>query len=464
MTVITRFAPSPTGTLHIGGVRTALFNYVYAKQNKGLFLIRIEDTDQERSKKEYETNILDSLNDLGLKPDNEPVHQSKRTDLYIKAANSLIASGKAYYCNCSKERLDEMRASQQKAGLKPQYDGKCRDLNLPQSDNTVLRLKTPLTGQVVVKDFIRGEIIFENSELDDLILLRSNGAPTYHLCNVIDDYDQKVTTVIRGEDHISNTPRQIHIQEALDYPSLEYAHLPLVLGEDKKRLSKRHAATSLDEYKEMGYLDVSIINTLARLGWSKGDNEVFNLEDLIRDFKINDVQKAGAVFDITKLDWVNTQHLSKLDPATFKKILIPFIDKLKFDYSQYDQLDELIEAMRSVKPNLSLIAEALKPYLDNFNNYDEKGVKKFLIGSEEVLNRVKMLIESLNNWDEAEISKGLESIQAELDLSTPKMNQPVRIALTGSTQSPSLSLTIKLIGRSKSKKLLEKALSYLSNN
>jgi glutamyl-tRNA synthetase len=464
MTVITRFAPSPTGTLHIGGVRTALFNYVYAKQNKGLFLIRIEDTDQERSKKEYEKNILDSLNDLGLKPDNEPVHQSKRTDLYTKAANSLIESGKAYYCNCSKERLDEMRTAQQKAGLKPQYDGQCRDLNLPKSDNTVLRLKTPLTGQVVVKDFIRGEIIFENSELDDLILLRSNGSPTYHLCNVIDDYDQEVTTVIRGEDHISNTPRQIHIQEALDYPSLEYAHLPLVLGEDKKRLSKRHAATSLDEYKEMGYLDVSIINTLARLGWSKGDNEVFNLEDLIRDFKINDVQKAGAVFDLTKLDWVNTQHLSKLDPTTFKKTLIPFIDKLKFDYSQYDQMDELIEAMRSVKPNLSLIAEALKPYLDNFNNYDEKGVKKFLIGSEEVLNRVKMLIESLNNWNEAEISKGLEAIQAELDLSTPKMNQPVRIALTGSTQSPSLSLTIKLIGRSKSIKLLDNALTYLSKN
>jgi len=203
---------------------------------------------------------------------------------------------------------------------------------------------------------------------------------------------------------------------------------------------------------------------LARLGWSKGDNEVFNLEDLIRDFKINDVQKAGAVFDLTKLDWVNTQHLSKLDPTTFKKTLIPFIDKLKFDYSQYDQMDELIEAMRSVKPNLSLIAEALKPYLDNFNNYDEKGVKKFLIGSEEVLNRVKMLIESLNNWNEAEISKGLEAIQAELDLSTPKMNQPVRIALTGSTQSPSLSLTIKLIGRSKSIKLLDNALTYLSKN
>ena len=268
MTTITRFAPSPTGTLHIGGVRTALFNYVYAKQNEGLFLIRIEDTDLERSTKEFEKNILDSLNSLGLVPDNEPVHQSERTDLYVAATSEIINSGKAYYCNCSKERLDEMRTQQQKAGQKPQYDGRCRDLDLAKSNDTVLRLKTPLSGQVTVNDLIRGDIVFDNTELDDLILLRSDGTPTYHLCNVIDDFDQKVTTVIRGEDHISNTPRQIHIQQALGYPSLEYAHLPLVLGEDRKRLSKRHAATSLDEYQEMGYLNVSIINTLARLGWS----------------------------------------------------------------------------------------------------------------------------------------------------------------------------------------------------
>ena len=270
MTTITRFAPSPTGTLHIGGVRTALFNYVYAKQNEGLFLIRIEDTDLERSTKEFEKNILDSLNSLGLVPDNEPVHQSERTDLYVAATSEIINSGKAYYCNCSKERLDEMRTQQQKAGQKPQYDGRCRDLDLAKSNDTVLRLKTPLSGQVTVNDLIRGDIVFDNTELDDLILLRSDGTPTYHLCNVIDDFDQKVTTVIRGEDHISNTPRQIHIQQALGYPSLEYAHLPLVLGEDRKRLSKRHAATSLDEYQEMGYLNVSIINTLARLGWSRG--------------------------------------------------------------------------------------------------------------------------------------------------------------------------------------------------
>jgi len=247
--VVTRFAPSPTGTLHIGGVRTALFNYVYAKKMDGLFLIRIEDTDRQRSTKEFEKNILDSLSSIGLNPDLDPINQSERTDIYTKAANEIFNSGNAYYCNCSKDRLDEMRSLQQANGQKPQYDGKCRNLYLEKSDNTVLRLKTPLDGQIVMKDYVRGDISFNNSELDDLIILRSDGTPTYHLCNVVDDFEQGVTTVIRGEDHISNTPRQIHIQQALGYPELEYAHLPLVLGSDKKRLSKRHAATSLEEYK-----------------------------------------------------------------------------------------------------------------------------------------------------------------------------------------------------------------------
>ncbi len=236
MKVVTRFAPSPTGTLHIGGVRTALFNYVYAKKMNGLFLVRIEDTDRERSTKEFEKNILDSLNLIGLSPDLEPINQSNRTEIYTQAAQKLFDEGKAYYCNCTKERLDEMRAEQQANGKKPQYDGKCRDLNLTKSNNTVLRLKTPTSGQVVMKDFVRGEISFNNEELDDLIILRSDGTPTYHLCNVVDDFDQNVTTVIRGEDHISNTPRQIHIQKALGYPELEYAHLPLVLGSDKKEI------------------------------------------------------------------------------------------------------------------------------------------------------------------------------------------------------------------------------------
>ena len=265
---ITRFAPSPTGTLHIGGVRTALFNYIFSRQHNGLFLIRIEDTDQERSKKEFEVDILQGLQWLGIEADQEPVRQSERSELYREAAEKLINSGSAYWCNCTPEELDEMRKAQSAAGKKPMYDGRSRNLGLARSSETVLRLATPENGETIVNDLIRGEIKFNNNELDDLILLRSDGSPTYHFCNVVDDYEQKITTVIRGEDHISNTPRQIHIQKALGYPDLEYAHLPLVLGEDKKRLSKRHAATSLNAYKEMGYTKETIINTLALLGWS----------------------------------------------------------------------------------------------------------------------------------------------------------------------------------------------------
>ncbi len=462
MTIITRFAPSPTGTLHIGGVRTALFNYVYAKQKDGLFLVRIEDTDRERSKKEYEQNILDNLMSIGINPDEKPINQSQRNAIYIKAAERIFESGNAYWCDCSPETLEAMRNEQTAAGKKPMYDGRSRKLGLKRSDNTVLRLATPENGEIVVNDLIRGEIKFQNNELDDLILLRSDGTPTYHLCNVVDDYEQNVTTVIRGEDHISNTPRQIHIQNALGYPKLEYAHLPLVLGTDKKRLSKRHAATSLDEYHSMGYLNESIINTLARLGWSGGENEVFTLNELIRDFNISEVQKAGAIFDITKLDWINSQHLNNLSKESFKTHIMPFIDNLGIDYSQYQQLDELIEAMRSVKPNLQLIAQALIPYLDTFKEYDEKGVSKFLIGSEETLILVIESLETIKSWSEVEIDSMLVKIQEKLGLKTPQMNQPIRIALTGSMQSPSLGLTIKLMGRNKSIELLNKALKFIT--
>ena len=354
--VITRFAPSPTGTLHIGGVRTALFNYVYAKKYSGQFLVRIEDTDRERSTKEFENNILDSLNSIGLSPDEKPINQSERGDIYQAAAQKILDSGQAYYCNCSIERLDQMRSEQQANGKKPQYDGKCRNLNLKKSANTVLRLKTPLDGEIVVRDYVRGDIVFKNEELDDLIILRSDGSPTYLLCNVGDDYEQGVTTVIRGEDHISNTPRQIHIQNALGYPDLEYAHLPLVLGTDKKRLSKRHAATSLEEYKDLGYLDSAILNTLARLGWSKGEKEVFYLEDLIKDFEITEVQKAGAIFDLTKLDFLNSQHMANLSHEDFINAINPFLSEIDININGHPKKDLLIESMRTSSNTLKGIA------------------------------------------------------------------------------------------------------------
>ena len=446
--VITRFAPSPTGTLHIGGVRTALFNYAYAKKYNGLFLVRIEDTDRARSTKEFEKNILDSLNSIGLSPDLEPINQSERNEIYTNAAQKIIDSDQAYYCECSVERLDKMRSEQQANGEKPQYDGRCRDLNLDKSDKRVLRLKTPQDGQIVVKDFVRGDVVFNNTELDDLIILRGDGSPTYHLCNVVDDYEQGVTTVIRGEDHTSNTPRQMHIQKALGYPELEYAHLPLVLGEDKKRLSKRHAATSLEEYQEVGYLDSAILNTLARLGWSKGDSEVFYLEDLIRDFEITEVQKSGAIFDITKLDFLNSQHMANLSLVDFKNHLIPFLTQHNIDINTHPKIDLLIESLRSSGTTFSNVAQNLRCYFLDVESYDEKAVNKFIGDSDEVLVDLKSRISDIEEWEEANLDNLLGAYREEKNLKVPQVNQPLRIALTGSTNSPSLGLTMFLFDKS----------------
>tara|TARA_B100000609_G_scaffold40047_1_gene30452 strand:+ start:234 stop:1640 length:1407 start_codon:yes stop_codon:yes gene_type:complete len=457
--VVTRFAPSPTGTLHIGGVRTALFNYVYAKQNNGLFLIRIEDTDKERSKKEFEKNILDSLSSIGLSPDEKPINQSERNNIYVKAAQKIYESGNAYWCDCSKETLDKMRKDQEAAGKKPMYDGRSRNLGLKQSENTVLRLATPEDGEIIVKDIIRGEVVFQNSELDDLILLRSDGSPTYHLCNVVDDYEQKVTTVIRGEDHLSNTPRQIHIQNALGYPSLEYAHLPLVLGPDKKRLSKRHAATSLEEYQSDGYLDSAILNTLARLGWSKGDQEVFYIKDLIKNFNINDVQKAGAVFDVSKLDWLNTQHLANLTLDELKNKLRPYLENFNINLEDHFDEDLLISSMRSSSNTLSGIASDLKPYYLDEIEYDDKAISKFVddVGIN-ILSDLKEILSNISDWNEKNLDIALKNYQSEHELPIPKVNQPIRIALTGSTRSPSLGLTLVLFGKDKSLDRISKLL------
>ena len=460
--IITRFAPSPTGTLHIGGVRTALFNYIYAKQNNGKFLVRIEDTDQVRSKPEFEENIINGLHDMGLKPDADPVRQSERKHLYLDAAHRIIESGQGYYCNCSPERLDELRNTQMKAGKKPMYDGKCRDKGLEKSENTVLRLKTPTDGEVRFNDLVRGEVVFNNSELDDLILLRSNGTPTYHLCVVVDDADQGVTTVIRGEDHLSNTPRQIHIQQALELQAMEYAHLPLVLGENKKRLSKRDSVTSLDEYISKGYLQTSMINMLGRLGWSKGDKEIFYIDDLLKDFRIQEVQKAGAVFDLKKLDWINTNHLANLSLEDFIIQLNPYLDQLGIKMSNQQNAEIIIENLRTSASTLSEIALDLIPYFDDIKEYDEKSVEKFIVGSKNILEYVLRQLESLEQWTEEDLDEVLAKCQKELDLKTPQLNQPIRVALVGSTKSPSLGLTLSLIGKELSLERIIKALEMTS--
>ena len=459
--VITRFAPSPTGTLHIGGVRTALFNYVYAKKHSGKFLVRIEDTDIERSTKEFEKNILDSLDSIGLSPDEKPINQSERGDIYQAAAQKIIDSGQAYYCNCSVERLEKMRSEQQANGQKPQYDGKCRNLNLKKSSDTVLRLKTPLDGEIVVKDYVRGDIVFNNAELDDLIILRSDGSPTYHLCNVVDDFEQGVTTVIRGEDHISNTPRQIHIQNALGYPELEYAHLPLVLGSDKKRLSKRHAATSLEEYKDEGYLDSAILNTLARLGWSRGDKEVFYLEDLIKDFDITEVQKAGAIFDVTKLDFLNSQHMANLSHEEFINAINPFLIDVDINLNEHIKKDLLIESMRSSSNTLKGVCNNLICYFKDIEEYNQRAIDKFIGNSDKVVSDLRNKINDLKTWNESSLDTLLQKYREEHDLPIPKVNQPIRIALTGSTNSPSLGTTLYLFDKEEVLNRLDALISFL---
>ena len=459
--VVTRFAPSPTGTLHIGGVRTALFNYVYAKKYDGLFLVRIEDTDRERSTKEFEKNILDSLNSIGLCPDLDPINQSKRNNIYTAAAQKLIDSNQAYYCDCSVEELDQMRAEQQSKGQKPQYDGRSRDKNLSKSENTVLRLKTPLDGEVIVKDYVRGDVLFNNSELDDLIILRSDGTPTYHLCNVVDDFEQGVTTVIRGEDHLSNTPRQIHIQNALGYPELEYAHLPLVLGADKKRLSKRHAATSLEDYQAEGYLDSAILNTLARLGWSRGEKEVFYLEDLIKEFNINEVQKAGAIFDITKLDYLNAQHMSNLDLKDFIDHLTPFLNLKGIEISNHPKVEILIDAMRSSANTFDGVASNLLCYYQDISEYNQKAIQKFIGSKTEILSDLKDELANLESWTEESLDEILVQYRNKKELSVPNVNQPIRIALTGSTNSPSLGMTLFLFEKYEALKRIDNLIKFV---
>ena len=456
---ITRFAPSPTGNLHIGGVRTALFNFVFSKQAGGLFLIRIEDTDRERSK-EYEEDIISGLEWLGISADKTPIRQSERSDVYQKAAEKLIDSGNAYWCDCSPEDLEAMREQQMAAGKKPMYDGRSRDLGLERSKNTVLRLATPIDGETIVKDLIRGDITFKNSELDDLILLRSDGTPTYHFCNVVDDYDQGITTVIRGEDHISNTPRQIHIQKALGYKELEYAHLPLVLGEDKKRLSKRHAATSLNAYKEMGFTKESIINALALLGWST-ENEIFSMNELIKSFNLKNVQKGAAVFDLKRFNWVSSQHLAKLNDDAFIEAIHPFMEDEGID-DVAPNYKEILIAMRTSKTNLKEIAYATRPFFFELEEYDEKGVNKFLKGSLETLTFALETLSKISEWNETELDMALINVRDYFNLPIPKVNQPMRIALVGSTISPSLGLTLELFGKEKSLERIKKAIDFIS--
>lgn len=428
MKVTTRFAPSPTGYLHIGGVRTALFNYIFAKKFNGSFLVRIEDTDKERSKTEYIEAIMKGLDWIGLNPDQQPIKQSDRFNVYKEEAFKLVKEGKAY------------------------------------QDDGAIRLKIDKNGSTLVKDLVYGDIDFPNRELDDLVILRSDESPTYHFCNVIDDNYQNVTHIIRGEDHLPNTPKQIQIVNALGYKGFEYIHLPLVLGEDRKRLSKRHAATDLMSYRENGYLPEAVLNMLAKLGWSKTTEDIFDLGKLIEIFEVKDIQKAGAVFDIERLNFVNQAHIANMKIDSLMQELEGFNKKNGFSLNDHHDGEYLLELCKGSANNLSEIALFIKPFLVDFDDYNPEDFDKHLRNSEAVINYFKNNLNKLDTWTEESIEKVVEAAKNDLSLPMPKIGLPLRVALLGRAKSPQLNSTIYLIDKEKVIERLSKALEIITEH
>ncbi len=426
--IVTRFAPSPTGYLHIGGVRTALFNFVFSRKNNGTFLVRIEDTDKERSEEQYITAIMDGLDWVGLKPDHEPIKQSDRFDIYKEEAFRLVEEGKAY------------------------------------KDDGAIRLKVDKEGSTLVKDQVYGDIEFLNKELDDLVILRSDNSPTYHFCNVIDDNFQQVTHIIRGEDHLPNTPKQIQIVNALNYDGFDYIHLPLVLGEDKKRLSKRHAATDLMSYKEEGYLPEAVLNMLAKLGWSNTEKDIFTIDNLIEIFNVSDIQRSGAVFDKERLNFINQNHMAMKSDDELMALLETFNKKNGFLLSEHHDPKRLVRLCIGSGNNFLEISNFIKPFVVDFEEYNKADFDKHLLGSENVLNYFRESVQSINDWNEATFEEIINSAMKDLDLPMPKIGLPLRVALVGRAKSPPLNSTIYLIDKNKTVERLDKALKAISEH
>ena len=459
----TRFAPSPTGFLHLGGARTALYSWLYARKHGGQFILRIEDTDQERSTKEAVDAIIDGMNWLGLDYDEGPIFQMDRMDRYKHILDKLIHENKAYRCYCSKERLEALREAQMAAKEKPRYDGHCRDLNHVHRDEPfVVRFKNPQTGSVVFNDLVRGPIEVQNSELDDLVILRSDGIPTYNFCVVVDDWDMNITTVIRGDDHINNTPRQINILRALDAPLPQYAHLPMILGSDGARLSKRHGAVSVMQYCDDGYLPEALLNYLVRLGWSHGDQEFFSKEDMIQFFDFDRVTRAPASFSIEKLQWINQHYLKTENPDYVAACLAKIFHTRGIDTSKGPALVDIVKALRERSKTLVEMADKAACFFSNFQTYDLDAAAKFLIP--EVVPVFEMLssqLIELKEWSAEAIHAILQDCLTHFKLKLPQLAQPLRVALTGTTNSPSIDVTIYLIGKERALELINKAMKAM---
>jgi len=466
MTIRTRFAPSPTGYLHIGGARTALFSWLHARKHGGKFVLRIEDTDRERSTEASVNAILEGMNWLGLNYDEGPFYQTDRFDRYDEVIKQLLAEDKAYYCYCSKDELETMRNVQMANKQKPRYDGRCRHRSEPiEGVNPVVRFKTPLEGQIVVTDLIRGKIPFQNNELDDLIIARSDGTPTYNLTVVVDDLDMGMTHVIRGDDHINNSPRQMHIIQALGGKAPIYAHVPMILGEDGKRLSKRTGAVGVMQYRDDGFLPEAVINYLVRLGWSHGDQEIFSLDELVSLFNVEDVNNSAAAINTSKLLWLNQHYMKTLDPDYVARQLSFHLGNLGVDPTESGpDLTEVVVVQRERAKTLIEMAETSLFFYKDFNEYDPKAAKKNLKSDicPALVNLLKAYTE-LSSWTKEPIHEVIKDISEAMELKMGKVAQPLRVAVSGGAVSPSIDITLELLGKDKTLERLQKAITFIEN-
>ena len=463
MTVRTRFAPSPTGVLHLGSVRTALFCWLYARHHGGQFVLRIEDTDKERSTPENVDAILDGMDWLGLDADEGPFFQTQRSERYQEVIDQWLDEGKAYYCYCSKEELDELRAGQMARGEKTRYDGRCRDRQAPREGVApVVRFKNPLDGEVVIDDQVRGTVVFQNAELDDLIIARSDGTPTYNFSVIIDDYDMNITHVIRGDDHLNNTPKQMNMLAALGADLPVYAHLPMILGPDGAKLSKRHGAVDIREYREQGYLPEAMLNYLVRLGWSHGDQEIFSVEEMIELFDIVDVNQSASAFNPEKLLWLNQQHIMAAPLERIGKELVPYLKAAGLDPDDGPDPKDVAEGFRERAETLLHMAASARYCYEDFEVIEPKSAKKNLRPVIlEPLKAARDKLAKLESWTKDEIHATIEQVAASFEINMGKLGQPIRVAVTSGPVSPPLDVTVWLIGQTRAVKRLDKAIEII---
>ncbi|MFZ5448009.1 MAG: glutamate--tRNA ligase [Thermodesulfobacteriota bacterium] len=459
--VRTRFSPSPTGALHLGGAHTALFNWLIARHYDGTFILRIEDTDKERSQERFVTEILEAMKWLGLDWDEGPYRQSERLPIYHDYINRLLDRGAAYYCNCPPQDLEARRQAALARGDKPRYDGHCRDLNLPAGPDTAVRFKTARTGVTHWKDAIKGPIAFDNQELDDLVVLRADGIPTYNFAVVVDDITMGVTQVIRGEDHIPNTPRQLLIYEALGVTPPLFAHMPLMLGKDRAKLSKRHGALPALAYREQGFLPHSLVNYLARLGWSHGDQEIFSIEELIKYFTLEHVTKSPGVFDEEKLLWLNSHYIKEMPAPELARAVTPFLANIGITNPDQDYLARVVTTLAPRSKTLVEMAEAARFYFQDPRPYDSKAAQKFLKpASGLIIREIATRLAELPEVNESALTQLFNELSQETRQKMVNLAQPVRVALTGKTASPGLYEIIQILGRDETLRRLENAIDF----